>query len=106
MSTVAYSREKIAAALQVLAVHPGPIKARLRACAEHFFLSSRRDMPTEETRAWWDRAYKGLALTTETGDPIPGSLPRAIERLTDEEAVEVAQAILNLDAFFSIPDTD
>jgi hypothetical protein len=91
-----YSLSKIGAAVQTLATHPGRVRERLKAALADFARSNREAMPTDETRRYWDRIW--AAYTAGQDPPLKGSGSIAIDSLTEDEAVLVAQDICSLEA--------
>jgi hypothetical protein len=83
-----YARDKVAAALHQLVLHPGALESRLLASAPHFLRTTRAAMPDDETRRLWD------AIATVFTQPHLGL---ALQSLDAAALERVALDVLTLD---------
>jgi len=94
---LAYADEKFSAAIHTLATAPGPIKPRLieAIAVDIGYIQPERDLP-EELRDDFVALIDRVTHDSPTvSNPADGRVQATIGRMTDAEAVEIAQEILS-----------
>lgn len=94
--TVEYADEKFGAAVETMATGIGTIQDRLLSAYMTFHPVSveNGDFPTDELKKEYHEIYE--ALTRVKDDPIKGHVPSTTEKMTDDEAADVARKIYSL----------
>lgn len=102
MSDPLYTHEKLGAAVQKLAVGRGRIQERLNDALVELTLVDEKVFALPgmyyEAPNYWTKIWDSVT-TAKTGDPNQTGIgPASIELMTEEEASQVAQMIVSLDA--------
>jgi hypothetical protein len=93
--TLRYSFERLNRGVEILATHPGPIKARL---AEAFHRSLCAVVPgllPAAAVSIWNAAWR--VVTARPADDQSGAFDVSIEALSDQEAVAVVWQVLEVE---------
>jgi hypothetical protein len=109
MPDLHYTRGKLGAAVTKLAVGRGRIKERLANCALELAQVNKDvfSMPGiyREAPAYWERVWTAVT-SAKTFDPKMGLYATSIDAMTEDEAADVAQAIVSLDSMLSTAGSD
>jgi len=93
--TLQYSFERLSLGIDILATHPGPVKARL---SEAFHRSLCQVVPSllpPEARVIWEGIW--AAVTREPPGEYEGVFGRSIDDLSDEDAVSLVERIMQVE---------
>lgn len=91
--TLAYAHEKFRDATRTLATHPTAIKERLALALvkDVGYVQMERDVPEElheEYQVFWERVTSGVPSSGE------GTLQASVREMSDQNAVEIAELII------------
>lgn len=106
MADIHYVRGKLHEALNVLTVHPGRIHERLIEASHQALHAISKDQSfdapgvPEDAVTYWLKIHE--AITSQPSDGRRGVFIPSIEKLTDEEAREVAQMVESLASMLDV----
>ena len=94
MADLIYANGKLWAAVGILATHPGPIRDRLvKACHEGLAFVPEPVLP-DYLEPIYQRVWK--SVTSSTGSEEEGQFKPSVAKLSEDQAVAVAQDIVEL----------
>ena len=100
MGDALYAHEKLGQAIHHLSLGKGRINERLIAACTYGFVHVHRDaLPHAEMKQYYDKIWSAV---TRVADEKRGSFAASIERMTEDQACEIAQAIESLDSMLGV----
>lgn len=94
-----YTHEKLSAAIQCLATHPGDVRERLADAFMSFHTLTEKDFP-KEYRKDWTWIHKELTrfgpIVNDRGEVRRGSVDNTMRRIKNKTASKIAERIVKL----------
>ncbi len=101
MADPLYTHEKLGSAVNTLATGRGRIKERLNDAVSDLVMVDADvfELPEidRDARSFWSKIW-GALNTVQIADPKVGTAAASIDRMSEEDAANVAQQIVSLDA--------
>jgi hypothetical protein len=93
--TLQYSFERLRLGLEILTLHPGPVKARLSHAFHRSLCQVVPSLLPSEAREIWETVWH--EVTANPADDFDGVFDRSIECISDEDAVDIIKQILRVE---------
>jgi hypothetical protein len=98
--TLQYSFERLSLGVEILAAHPGPVKARLADAFHRSLCGVVPGLLPQEAADIWESVWRSVTAVP-SGDRS-GVFDRSIEDISDEDAVAIVHQILEVERLVRI----